>query len=56
VIKSFKDRSSGATREPSRSTQADRKGPHSIRINPRWRVCFVWTDEGPAEIEIVDCH
>jgi proteic killer suppression protein len=36
--------------------KADRKGQHSIRINQRWRVCFVWTDEGPAEIEIVDYH
>lgn len=34
----------------------DRKGQHSIRINDRYRVCFVWTDLGPAEVEIVDYH
>lgn len=34
----------------------DRKGQHSIRINDQWRVCFVWTDSGPTEVEIVDYH
>ncbi len=34
----------------------DRKGQHSIRINDQFRLCFVWTPEGPAEIEIVDYH
>ncbi len=34
----------------------DRAGQHSIRINDQWRVCFVWTDSGPAEVEIVDYH
>lgn len=34
----------------------DRKGQHSIRINDHWRVCFVWTHEGPSELEIVDYH
>ena len=34
----------------------DRKGQHSIRVNDQWRVCFVWTADGPAEIEIVDYH
>lgn len=34
----------------------DRKGQHSIRINDQWRVCFVWTQEGPSELEIVDYH
>ena len=32
----------------------DRKGQHSIRINDQFRVCFVWTAEGPTEVEIVD--
>lgn len=35
---------------------ADRQGQHSIRINDQWRICFVWTAAGPAEIEIVDYH
>lgn len=34
----------------------DRAGQHSIRINDQWRVCFVWTDAGPAHVEIVDYH
>jgi proteic killer suppression protein len=34
----------------------DRKGQHSIRINNQWRICFTWTKEGPANVEIVDCH
>lgn len=34
----------------------DRKGQHSIRVNDQFRVCFVWTAEGPAEVEIVDYH
>ena len=34
----------------------DRKGQHSIRINDQFRACFVWTVDGPAEVEIVDYH
>jgi proteic killer suppression protein len=34
----------------------DRAGQHSIRINDQWRVCFVWTDSGPTNVEIVDYH
>jgi len=34
----------------------DRAGQHSVRINNQWRICFVWTDQGPAEVEIVDYH
>ena len=33
-----------------------RKGQMSIRINDQWRVCFRWTNAGPADLEIVDCH
>jgi toxin HigB-1 len=36
--------------------QGNRKGQHSIRINKQWRVCFRWTDDGPADVEIVDYH
>jgi toxin HigB-1 len=35
---------------------ADRRGQHSIRINDQWRICFVWTKEGPENVEIVDYH
>ena len=34
----------------------NRQGQHSIRINDQWRVCFVWTDKGAANVEIVDYH
>lgn len=34
----------------------NRSGQHSIRVNDQWRVCFIWTDEGPANVEIVDYH
>lgn len=36
--------------------QGDRRGQHSIRINDQYRVCFVWTPTGPANVEIVDYH
>jgi toxin HigB-1 len=35
---------------------AGRHGQHSIRINDQYRVCFVWTDEGPERVEITDYH
>jgi toxin HigB-1 len=34
----------------------DGKGQHSIRINEQWRICFVWSDAGPLDVEIVDYH
>jgi proteic killer suppression protein len=34
----------------------DRKGQWSIRVNAQFRVCFVWTDQGPADVEIADYH
>jgi proteic killer suppression protein len=36
--------------------KGDRTGQHSIRINDQWRICFVWTEVGPADVEIVDYH
>lgn len=36
--------------------RGDRKGQHSIAINMQWRICFRWTDRGPAEVEITDYH
>jgi proteic killer suppression protein len=33
-----------------------RAGQHSIRINDQWRICFVWTMEGPELVEIIDYH
>jgi len=34
----------------------NRAGQHSIRINDQWRVCFIWTDTGVEDVEIVDYH
>ncbi|MBE7199607.1 MAG: type II toxin-antitoxin system RelE/ParE family toxin [Parafilimonas terrae] len=34
----------------------DRSGQHAIWINDQYRICFRWTDVGPAEVEIVDYH
>jgi proteic killer suppression protein len=39
--------------EPS---SGDRKGQYSIRINDQYRICFIWTDVGLDQVEIVDCH
>ena len=36
--------------------KGDRKGQHSIRINDQKRVCFIWTESGPADVEVVDYH
>ncbi|TCJ27880.1 plasmid maintenance system killer [Microbacterium sp. PI-1] len=36
--------------------KGDRAGQYSIRVNDQWRICFVWTDAGPEEVEIVDYH
>jgi proteic killer suppression protein len=34
----------------------NRAGQHSIRINDEYRICFVWTKQGPADVEITDYH
>lgn len=36
--------------------KGDREGQHSIRINDQWRICFRWTANGAADVEIVDYH
>jgi len=33
-----------------------RSGQYSVRINDQFRVCFIWTAEGPKDVEIVDYH
>ena len=38
------------------SLSGNRAGQNSIRINDRWRVCFIWTPAGPTNVEIVDYH
>ncbi|MRW93909.1 hypothetical protein GJ699_28350 [Duganella sp. FT80W] len=34
----------------------NRQGQHSIRVNKRYRVCFIWGAAGPEEVEVVDYH
>lgn len=36
--------------------KGDRQGQHSIRINEQYRICFRWTKNGPADVEITDYH
>jgi proteic killer suppression protein len=36
--------------------KGDRQGQHSIRINQQYRICFIWTQHGASEVEIVDYH
>ena len=33
-----------------------RQGQYSIRINNQWRICFVWSQGQPHDVEIVDYH
>ena len=36
--------------------RADREGQHSIWINEKYRICFIWTDSGAVNVEIIDYH
>ena len=36
--------------------RGDRAGQHSIRINQKWRLCFIWRDGAAWDVEIVDYH
>ena len=36
--------------------KGSRAGQHSIRINGQYRICFVWTEAGAENVEIVDYH
>ncbi len=36
--------------------RGDRSGQYSIRINQQWRLCFIWSDAGPGNVDIVDYH
>jgi len=46
-------------RAPGNSLEAlkgDRAGQHSIRINDRCRLCFIWGDGDALQVEITDYH
>ncbi len=34
----------------------NRKGQFSIRINEQYRICFIWGETGPSNIEVTDYH
>lgn len=36
--------------------KGDRVGQYSIRVNDRWRVCFVWRKGDAWDAELVDYH
>ena len=36
--------------------KGERTGQHSVRIYRQWRICFVWTQGGPRDVEVVDYH
>ena len=36
--------------------KGDRLGQHSIRVNDRYRICFVWKVNGAHDVETVDYH
>jgi proteic killer suppression protein len=36
--------------------KGERAGQYSIRINDQWRICFMWREGGPADVQIVDYH
>ena len=36
--------------------KGNRVGQHSVRINDQYRICFIWTEQGPKDVEICDYH
>lgn len=36
--------------------RGNRNGQYSIRVNDQYRICFVWTEAGPCDVELVDYH
>ena len=36
--------------------KGNRKGQFSIRINNKWRICFVWEEQNAHDVEITDYH
>ena len=36
--------------------KGNRQGQYSIRVNKQFRLCFVWTESGPENVEIIDYH
>jgi len=38
------------------SLKGDRVGQHSIRVNDRYRICFIWKNDGAYGVSVVDYH
>ena len=36
--------------------RGNRRGQYSIRINDQYRICFLWEEQRPAEVEVTDYH
>jgi len=36
--------------------RGDRRGQIRVRVNDQWRICFVWREGQPWDVEIVDYH
>ncbi len=36
--------------------RGNRRGQYSIRINDQYRICFVWSKNGPGDVEVTDYH
>jgi len=34
----------------------DKEGEYSIRINEQYRICFMWSETDPYNVEITDYH
>ncbi|MHC4872360.1 MAG: type II toxin-antitoxin system RelE/ParE family toxin [Planctomycetota bacterium] len=32
------------------------KGYHSIRVNNQWRIVFLWRNDGPDKVRLLDYH
>ena len=38
------------------SLRGNRRGQYSTRINEQYRICFLWGELGPTEVEVTDYH
>jgi proteic killer suppression protein len=36
--------------------RGNREGQYSIRINDKYRICFIWREGNAYQVEIVDYH
>ena len=34
----------------------DRRGQYSIRVNDQYRICFVWREGNPWDVQLADYH